>query len=566
MTAAAPASARSRTHRIAFAVAIAIGVLALVVAAVAALTGIRLFAIQTPSMAETAPVGSLVVADPRAPYAVGDVITFTVDDRTVTHRIVAESDGAFTTRGDLNGSPDPWSLSSDEIVGRVVLIAPGFGFLLTAAPWLLMGAVVTEALTWVRRSTPSWSWSVRLTGWSLTTTLVSLWLRPWFDVRLLDYRPTDSGDGVVMHIVNTGVLPVLADGIRLISGQDAVITTTHQLSDGAFVLNPAPDPDGAVRLLLIALCLLPFVGALLVRPVDPEPSMTGFRPRPDRRAGRVALPVSILTVAAVVVLITVSTSTAAFSATLRNSTDTAGTNPFFTCRAAETAGGPWGAWALSVGTALTETDFSGSGRTGFWAAPRMTSTGIGCARDTPATSVVFDGSQCLYLPYAQNNPNVFSIEAWFQTTSVANGRIVGFGDTARSVDEGSWDRLVYLDTTGRVVFGIYPGVTVTVASPAGRNYADGQWHAVVATLSGDGMKLYVDGALVDSRTAYTSAQNFRGYWKIGCGQLDFWANGSAVGPTDYYGPDHFIGRVQYVAISPRALTAGEVRSHYSAGR
>lgn len=562
-------TAHPAARRVLITAAIAIGVLAIAVAAVASLTGIRLFAIQTPSMAETAPVGSLVVTAPQPAYGVGDVVTFVKGERTVTHRIVAAADGSFTTKGDLNGAPDGWSLSPDAIVGRVLFIAPGAGFALTAAPWLLLGAIVTEAVTWARRARPGWLWSVRLIGWSACVTAVTLWLRPWFNVRLLDYRPADDGDGVMMHVVNTGILPVLAGASRLVSGQDASVLSTYQLENGAFTLTPIADPSWPVRLLLIGLCLLPFLGALLLRTSEPAPALAGGRPRPDRRAGRVVLPVGILTVVAVVVLITVSTSTAAFSAAVRNGTNGAGTNPFFTCRAAETYVGTsstWAAYALSGTGRLTETDFSGNGRTGTYATPRTTSTDIGCGRDTPAASVAFSGSQCLSVPGTQTNPNVFSLEAWFQTSRTANGRIVGFSDGLTPAADSSWDRMIYLDATGRVVFGIFPGTTVTVASPAGRSYADGEWHHVVATLSGSGMALYLDGALVDSRSGYTSGQNFTGTWKIGCGRLLYWTNGSAVGVVDYNGPDYFTGRIQYAAIFTKALTASEVQAHYFAGQ
>ncbi|KSU56436.1 LamG-like jellyroll fold domain-containing protein [Microbacterium enclense] len=558
---------RARARHALFTAAIATALVAVAIAAAFSVLGVRLFAIQTPSMGQTAPVGSLIVAHAQSRYDIGDIVTFTIDDRTITHRLVGSSGSTFTTKGDLNGSPDGWSLSPDAILGRAVAIAPGWGFALTAAPWLLVGAIITEAVSSLRRAQP-WVWSVRLLGWSLSTTLISLILRPWFNVRLLDWRPAESGDGVVMHVVNTGILPLIADTTRLGSGQDAAVLTTTRLANGAYTLAPTPDPSWPVRLLLVAVCLLPFLVALLVRPPDML-STTGLRPRPDRRAGRVVLPLSALTVLAVVVLVTVSTSMSAFAASIRNGTDTAGTNPFFSCRLAEAAvGAPstWAAFALSGTGSLTEADFSGNGRTGVFEKPRTTTSSVGCVRDTPKASVTFDGSQCVYVAGSQRNPNTFSLEAWFQTSSTSNGRIIGFGDGASWSSEGRWDRLVYLDAAGRVVFGVFPGTSVTVASPAGSDYADGAWHHVVATLSSGGMALYVDGELVDSRTGYTTGQNYTGTWKIGCGRLTYWTNGRNIGVSDYNGPDHFTGRIQYAAIFTSALTAAQVRAHYFAGR
>ena len=56
----------------------------------------------------------------------------------------------------------------------------------------------------------------------------------------------------------------------------------------------------------------------------------------------------------------------------------------------------------------------------------------------------------------------------------------------------SYDRHVYMQDDGQLVFGTYTGQLNTITSPA--SYNDGQWHHVVATQSGNGMKLYVDGA------------------------------------------------------------------------
>ncbi len=85
-------------------------------------------------MAEAAPVGTLVVTEPRSHYDVGDVVTYTHDDRTITHRIVETDGDVFRTRGDLNGSADPWDVRPDQIIGAATLIAPGLGFVLKAAP------------------------------------------------------------------------------------------------------------------------------------------------------------------------------------------------------------------------------------------------------------------------------------------------------------------------------------------------------------------------------------------------------------------------------------------------
>jgi len=145
-------------------------------------------------------------------------------------------------------------------------------------------------------------------------------------------------------------------------------------------------------------------------------------------------------------------------------------------------------------------------------------------------------------------PQTFSIETWFRTTSRAGGKLVGFGNRNTGTST-SYDRHVYLDTSGRVLFGVYPGAQRTLQSATGMN--DGEWHHVVATLGADGMKLYVDGTRVGQRTDTTSAQAYSGYWRIG-------------GDRPWTGGTWFDGEIDDVAIYPSPLSAAQVDSHWEA--
>ena len=76
-----------------------------------------------------------------------------------------------------------------------------------------------------------------------------------------------------------------------------------------------------------------------------------------------------------------------------------------------------------------------------------------------------------------------------------------------------------MSNSGQLYFGVRPdmGTRQTINSP--QSYRDGQWHQVVGTLSADGMKLFVDGALVASNASVTKAQVYRGYWRVGGDRL-----------------------------------------------
>jgi PKD repeat protein len=151
-------------------------------------------------------------------------------------------------------------------------------------------------------------------------------------------------------------------------------------------------------------------------------------------------------------------------------------------------------------------------------------------------------------------PQTFSLEAWFQTTSAKGGKIAGFGN-ASSGSSSTADRHVFMDTTGKVHLAVRTpaGATATVSTTRALN--DGQWHHVTGTMSHRGLSLYVDGALVGTRTDVTRAAQYNGYWRVGGDTVPVGA-----------GANWFTGRVDEVAVYPVALSAEQVAGHVTAGR
>jgi len=546
---------------IAVVIALGIGVTLLI-------TGARLLAIVTPSMGTTAPVGTLVIAQPQAHYRVGDVISFTENARIVTHRIVGESPQGFITKGDLNGAPDGWRIRPAAIVGKAVWLVPGLGFLLRALPWLLLGVVLTEAVARLRNIPPRWRWGIRMVGWAVTITLIGWWLRPWFNMELLNWRAADDGGGVLMHVVNTGLFPLSANGVHAAMGQDVVAHTSDRLANGAYVLNPVPDLSLWWRIALVVLCLVPFLFALLRRDRDLTPEAAeGVATERAVARGWIVAAIAAVTVI-VVVLLGALSSGAAFAATIKNSTNTVGTRTYFTCQAAQTSLGASSTrfvYAMGTGGVTSAPDLSGNSRTGTYQSSTTVSSTVpvACPRDSPVAAVTFNGTnQCLFSPGLLSAPNTFSLEAWFKTSTTGSGKIIGYGSASNSAADGNYDRHIYLDPTGRVVFGVYPGSVQVIATPAGTSYANGAWHHVVATLSSAGMMLYVDGSLAAANATVTTAEGLSGYWKVGCGKLDGWADGSGAA---YNGPSYYTGQIRFAAAYTVALTAAQVTARYQAG-
>ena len=147
------------------------------------------------------------------------------------------------------------------------------------------------------------------------------------------------------------------------------------------------------------------------------------------------------------------------------------------------------------------------------------------------------------------NPTTYTEEAWFNTTTTQGGKIMGFG-TGTTALSSSYDRHVYMQDDGSLVFGTWTGATNTITSIPG--YNDGLWHHVVAAQGSGGMVLYVDGELVGTNPQ-TGAESYTGYWRIGGDNT--WSSSSP----------YFNGRIDEFAVYPVVLSPETVAEHYELG-
>ncbi|CAN7326610.1 LamG-like jellyroll fold domain-containing protein [Knoellia sp. LjRoot47] len=150
------------------------------------------------------------------------------------------------------------------------------------------------------------------------------------------------------------------------------------------------------------------------------------------------------------------------------------------------------------------------------------------------------------------SPSVYSVEAWFRTSSTSGGKIVGFGD-GRTGNSGNYDKHIWMTNDGQLRFGVWNGRPDVVESRSGLN--NDQWHHVVASQGPSGMAMFVDGELV-GRNTVTTNQPYSGVWKIGGDNLNGW-------PTDA-SSSYFAGSVDEVAVYPSVLSTQKVIEHYTA--
>ena len=143
-----------------------IGAATITVALVPALNGTRAVSIVAPSMQDTIPMGSLVYIEEAATYKVGDIVTYQVNGNTVTHEIVEwlprPADGVrdgslLQTKGSMNAQVDPYVITREQIVGRVVSHVPWIGMftsLLAQLPIQVFLITLATGLYYLSRSKP----------------------------------------------------------------------------------------------------------------------------------------------------------------------------------------------------------------------------------------------------------------------------------------------------------------------------------------------------------------------------------------------------------------------------
>ncbi len=284
------------------------------------------------------------------------------------------------------------------------------------------------------------------------------------------------------------------------------------------------------------------------------------------RSRRVHAATAAIAAASLFGLCVLATSTPATSsgyiATVTNSANQVKLAPYFTCATAAAADKTNAVFQYALNEASgasTAVDSSPNANTGTYRGT-MTSastTPLACSRDTGGAYVENGTNAYVTTANAVTSPTTFTEEVWFKTT-VAGGRLLGFG-TSRTGTSVADDRHLYIDTTGKLDFGTLNLLTYQIVQ-APTAVTDGKWHHVVATMSSaNGMRLYLDGALVASNAGYTTAQLdlLGGYWRVGADSLTGWPNAAA---TTY-----FAGSLRFAAVYTAEFTATQVLHHYVAG-
>lgn len=152
----------------------------------------------------------------------------------------------------------------------------------------------------------------------------------------------------------------------------------------------------------------------------------------------------------------------------------------------------------------------------------------------------------------------FTQLAWFRAASGATGGILTFTNNTNPANASNYDRHLWIDSTGHLVAGVYPGSVQEATSTT--VVTDNAWHLATVTLSSAGLKLYVDGTLEATNIAATTAQLYNGWWSIGAARLAGWSDAP---PLTSSGIAYLTGSLAGVAILPTGLTSAQVEALYT---
>ncbi|WP_369140159.1 LamG-like jellyroll fold domain-containing protein [Modestobacter versicolor] len=281
-------------------------------------------------------------------------------------------------------------------------------------------------------------------------------------------------------------------------------------------------------------------------------------PRRSRRAAQVLVPVTALGLTALLGgLPAVSAAGAAFTASTANDANAWTAARYFSCTSAGASAPGYLPLQEASGPVAANAGIYAGSVNGFYSSTGVTYRVPGPACGGNGKAVQLDGaSGYVYSTTAVDNPQTFSIQVWFATSTRSGGKLIGFGNGTNGAASSQYDRHVYLTDSGQLVFGVYSGGYQTATSP--KTYRDGNWHQMTATFSPTtGLRLYVDGAMVAANLQTTSAEAFTGYWRVGFDSLSGnWPNA----PTSPY----LAGSVAHVGVWQTVLTADDIKAQYNA--
>ena len=193
------------------------------------------------------------------------------------------------------------------------------------------------------------------------------------------------------------------------------------------------------------------------------------------------------------------------------------------------------------------TDLTGNNNATLVNSPTFTSTGSGSYftfnGTTQEVTTTKDYSGTI-------NSNSFTFFGWFRTSSASGRKIIGFQNNQTGTGVVSYDKHVYVNTSGQLVFGVFNGALQTITSAGTVN--NGVWRSFAAVYNNAGNdELFIDGVSVG--TMNVTSTDTEAFIRIAGYALNSWT-----GASNGYWP----GDLAVLAMYNRALSASEILSNH----
>jgi hypothetical protein len=224
------------------------------------------------------------------------------------------------------------------------------------------------------------------------------------------------------------------------------------------------------------------------------------------------------------------------------------------------------AWPVYEGSGATVNDLSGQGNQGTL---HNSAKFVGSPQ---GWALSFTGSSSQYMSTAVNYGSAasvvtFSVSLWFRSTDTGGHCIFGM-NASQDGTSGTFDRLMYIGTDGKLYFGVFNSQnTTSINVGSSGTVADGKMHHAVGVCDSANqvVSLYLDG-ISQGTTAFPGGAQapFTGYsssyWVCPMAALtnilDIWP--ATTGAAGYY-----VGLVTDMRVyNDRALTAQDMREIY----
>jgi hypothetical protein len=206
--------------------------------------------------------------------------------------------------------------------------------------------------------------------------------------------------------------------------------------------------------------------------------------------------------------------------------------------------GPFGFWRLGDASGTVATDSSGNGRNGTYNAGTTLNADGALSDGSKATD--FSGAPAANVTNTNTLAAITgacSLEGWFNADTVAAGLFHVIWISS------SGDSYIAINTVGGITSAFsLGGLSRSIASSAAL-VSTGAWYHIVATWDADKIRLYVNGALVNTSASFVGALSLgAGTFRIG---------------TNNGGGEALDGRIDEVAVYNYTLSMQQIANHYA---